>query len=113
MVFIQRSKGHAKASCQDRQPQPPDPVYIEGEGDRDGQQKIFGHMGELSHGMMNPFYVIVDLVVGPFKFKGLIGGFHDDLADFVAQVAGSGTVLGGKRKNQIHHHQRRNEGERL
>lgn len=48
MVFIQSSKSHTYKSGKEHQPDSPNSVYIEGEGNRYGQQAVFCHVSSLT-----------------------------------------------------------------
>ena len=84
VVFVQRGEAHAESPGKDWKPKSPDPIYIERKGDGDCQQKIFCHMRQLPHRIMDLSYVVFDIASGPVEFKRFICRFHDDLADLIA-----------------------------
>ena len=113
MVFIQAGEAHADRSRQQKQPDAPHPVYIEGKRDRDRQKEIFRHMGQLPHRIMNSFDIIPLLLRRPVQLEGLVGRLHNDLADLIAQIARHISILRRKAENQVHHQNRRNKGKRF
>ena len=64
-------------------------------------------MGQFTDRMMNFLNMLFDFRRRPVQIKSVISSFDDDFTDLVTQIPGSGAVLSGKGKDELHHEQRR------
>ena len=111
--FVQTGKAHAKDSGGKNQLPAADPVNVQREGDRDGQQKVFRDMCGLSHIMLQKTRIMQDLLGVPSLIEELAAKFHQIRGDAAAQLPGNIAALRRKVEDEIHHHQRGKKGKRL
>ena len=110
VVFVQGCEAHAEAACQKQKPDTAYAVYIQRKGHGYRQQKVFGHMSQLPHRMMDSLDILRLLLRAPVQIKALISRLDNDFTYLVAQIPRGRSILGGKAEDQIHHQKSRDEG---
>ena len=94
-------------SCKKHQPDSPDSVNIKREGNGDGQQTVFGHMGSLPYIKLDMGCLLGKLIRAFSCGEYFIFCFYDLIADFITQGTGNFSGLCGKRVDHAHHQDRR------
>lgn len=102
VVFVGGGKTAADEPGEQHQPNTPQPISIEWDGNRNGQNTVFGHVGQFADVVMVFFNVIVDFLFTQIFVQGDGAGLDDDTADTVTQLCRFVARLGGKGINHIH-----------
>lgn len=84
VIFIQSGKTYADNACKDHKPEAPDLVYIEREGNGDGKQEIFRHVGGFSYIILDAMCFAAQFFITLAKIEYLILSFYNLIADFIA-----------------------------
>lgn len=86
VVFIGGGKTAADEPGKQHQPDAPQPIGIERDGNGNGQNAVFGHVGQFADVVMIFFNVIVDFLFAQIFVQGDGAGPDDDTADTVTQL---------------------------
>lgn len=84
MIFIQTCKSHAYYSYQEHQPDSPDSVNVEREGNGDGKKTVFCHMSCLTDIKLDAGSLLRELIRAFASGKYFVFRFYDLVADFIA-----------------------------
>lgn len=84
VVFIRTGKTDTDGACDQKQRKTPESIDIKWKRYGDGQNKVFGHMSELSDGTFNAPGVGIDLNVVQGFIQNPAPGLYKLIADFVA-----------------------------
>ena len=110
MIFIQKGKAHAEQTCHKYQGNASEPVDIERQRHRYGQQKIFRKMCQLADIGMQTVCVAFDLYPAQIHICSLVHHLNGSFGDFIAELSTALPVLRRQTEDDIHHYEGRYKG---
>lgn len=94
MIFVQTGKSHTDDPGKKKQPQSPDTIYIKWKRNSNGKQAVFCHVSSLADIVMNLVCLVCKLFIAFFCIEKFVFGFHNLVADSVAEIPGHLPGLG-------------------
>lgn len=83
VIFIGAGEPDAYNSGDQEQWESPEPIDIKGKGYSDGQNEIFGHMGQFSYGSLNSPGIGINLLAVQIFVQDTASGFNNFVTDLI------------------------------